>query len=138
MSDEPTIEQLRAELDAARARIAELEELVASPALPPWKEILETLLRTIPDYVYLKDRERRFVIASDQFCELFDRSLDEIVGRRDEELFPPAIAEETVADDRAVIGTGVPLIGKEEGSDEVGWVLTNKVPWRRPDGEIRA
>jgi PAS domain S-box-containing protein len=97
------------------------------------QRLIQTLLDFIPDYVYFKDKNRRFVRASSSFCNLFKCSLENIIGKKDEDLFPEAIAEETVADDRRVIETGVPLVNKEEGGDSIGgeahWVLTTKVPW---------
>ena len=33
--------------------------------------LMQTLLSNIPDYVYFKDKNRRFVRASNSFCDLF-------------------------------------------------------------------
>jgi PAS domain S-box-containing protein len=66
--------------------------------------------------------------------------LEEIIGKKDEELFPEEIAVETSADDRRVIETGIPLVDKEEGGESIGgeahWVLTTKLPWRDEKGNI--
>ncbi len=88
--------------------------------------MLVTLLDNVPDYVYFKDENRRFVLASNLFCKLFGREREEILGKTDEELFPPEVGVETSRDDLHVIGTGTPIICKEEGSDELGWVLTTR------------
>jgi PAS domain S-box-containing protein len=57
--------------------------------------------------------------------------MEDIIGKKDEDLFPEEIAEETVSDDRHVIKTGIPLVNKEEGGesfDEGGhWVSTTKL-----------
>lgn len=119
--------QLLAELEACRRRNAELEG---------HGNDVQALFDALPDFVYFKDRERRFVRASQSFCWLFGLALDEILGKRDEELFPPEIARETMRDDQRVIESGEPLIGKVEGSDELIWVLTSKVPWRDSQGRI--
>lgn len=125
------------ELAAARRLVAELESQLGTERLDSrHRNMLETLLDNVPDYIYFKDAERRFVLASKQFCRLFGRGFDEIIGKTDEDLFPPEIASETSNDDLTVIRTGVPLICKEEGSDELGWVLTTKVPWRDEQGEV--
>ena len=60
--------------------------------------LMQTLLSNIPDYVYFKDKNRRFVRASNSFCDLFGCSLEEIIGKKDEDLFPKEIAEETASD----------------------------------------
>jgi PAS domain S-box-containing protein len=104
------------------------------------RDLLQTLLDRIPDYVYFKDRDRRFVRASNSFTDLFKRDLEDILGKVDEELFPPEIAEETANDDRRVIEAGTPLINKEEGGESIGgeehWVLTTKLPWYDEQGNI--
>ena len=104
------------------------------------RDLLQTLLNNIPDYVYFKDKNRRFVRASNFFCDLFKCSLAEIIGKKDEDLFPEEVAKETVNDDRRVIETGIPLINKEEGGESIGgeahWVLTTKLPWRDREGNI--
>jgi PAS domain S-box-containing protein len=102
--------------------------------------LMQTLLDNIPDYVYFKDKNRRFVRASNFFRDLFGCSMEDIIGKKDEDLFPEEVAEETVSDDRHVIKTGIPLINKEEGSKSIGggehWVLTTKLPWRDKNGNI--
>lgn len=68
------------------------------------QDLMQTLLDNIPDYVYFKDENRRFFRASNAFCDLFGCSLENIIGKKDEDLFPEEIAEETASDDRHVIG----------------------------------
>lgn len=100
----------------------------------------QSLFDDIPAYIYFKDKNRRFVRASKYFCKLFGRGLEDIIGKKDEDLFPEEIATPTAADDRHVIATGIPLVNKEEGSESVGdgghWVLTTKMPWRDRKGNV--
>ncbi len=102
--------------------------------------LLETLLANTPDFVYFKDSERRYVRASRPFEALLGRSQDEIVGRRDEDLFPPEVAAKGAEDDRRVIEEGTSLINRLEGTEDpdgrMVWVLTTKVPWRDADGGV--
>jgi PAS domain S-box-containing protein len=104
------------------------------------QSLMQTLLNNIPDYIYFKDKNRRFVSASSFFCDLFGCSLEDIIGKKDEDLFPAEIAIESAVDDRHVIETGIPMINKEEGGESVGdgghWVLTTKMPWRDRKGNI--
>ncbi len=100
--------------------------------------LLSALLATTHDFVYFKDSERRFLRISKSFERLLGRPEREIIGRRDEELFPPEIARDTVADDTRVIATGEPLTNKVEGGEVApgveSWVLTTKMPWLDADG----
>jgi PAS domain S-box-containing protein len=97
-------------------------------------------LANAPDFVFFKDQERRFVRVSQPFESLLGRSESEILGNRDEDLFPPEVASRTGEDDRRVIEDGVPLVNRLEGSEDAAgnmvWVLTTKIPWRDTDGNI--
>jgi PAS domain S-box-containing protein len=104
------------------------------------RDLLQTLLDNAQDYIYFKDRDRRFVRASNLFCDLFNCDLEGIIGKKDEDLFPRDVAEETIKDDCNVIETGTPIINKEEGGESIGgdghWVLTTKLPWYDKEGNI--
>ena len=105
---------------------------------PSSDDLLTALLEVIPDFVYFKDRERRFVRVSRPFEALLGRPISEILGRRDEELFPPDVAAATVLDDEAVLA-GDAIVDRIEGGElPTGerWVSTTKVPWRDADGRI--
>ena len=116
------------------------ERKEAEAAADRERDLMQVLLDNIPDGIYFKDRERRFVRVSNFVCELFESRPDEVIGKRDEDFLPPRAAEETARDDRHVIATGTPLINKEEEIDsirgETRWMLTTKLPWRDGEGQI--
>ena len=101
---------------------------------------MRMLFDEIPAYIYFKDRDRRYVRASNHFCKLLGCSPKDIIGKKDEDLFPEEIASATAADDKRVIETGMPLLNKEEGNASIGngghWVLTSKLPWRDRKGTV--
>ncbi len=89
-----------------------------------------------PDFIYFKDNEARFVIASKNFCDLFGRSMEDIIGKTDLELFPEDIAEQFYNDDLYVIKNREPIINREETALEK-WVITTKIPWIDNDGNVK-
>jgi PAS domain S-box-containing protein len=138
MVKKPTYEELE-------QRIKELEEEAikrnrAEEEASYELYLMQTLLNNIPEYIYFKDRERKFVRVSNQFCDLFKCNMEDIIGKKDEGLFPEEVAKETVKDDRHVIETGIPIINKVEGGESISgkehWVLTTKLPWRDKEGNI--
>jgi PAS domain S-box-containing protein len=139
---ERIVKERTAELEQANEQLRrEIEERKQAQKEASYEQsLMQTLLNNIPDYVYFKDKNRRFVSASNSFRDLFGCSMEDIIGKKDEDLFPEEIAEETVSDDRHVIETGIPLVNKEEGGESVGegehWVLTTKLPWRDNKGDI--
>ena len=139
---ERIVKERTAELEQANEQLRlQIEERKQAQKEASYEQsLMQALLYNIPDYVYFKDKNRRFVSASNSFCDLFGCSMEDIIGKKDEDLFPEEIAEETASDDRHVIETGIPLVNKEEGGESIGggehWVLTTKLPWRDNKGNI--
>jgi len=82
---------------------------------------------------FAKDLERRIMFTNSEFarrCGFADES--EIVGLRDDDIFPPALAESYQEGDRRVIATGQPVLGIIElfpnALGEPEWCETNKLP----------
>ena len=103
--------------------------------------LMNTLLEHSPDLIYFKDSASRFVRVSDAFARHlgFD-SADEMINKTDSDIFSPQDSKEYLADEKKVMTTGVPLIGKEEHhlspSGESSWISTTKAPLRTSDGEV--
>ena len=92
-----------------------------------------------PDCIYIKDTESRFVASNAEHLRLIGaRTLDDVVGKTDLQLFPRELAEQYYADEREVMRTGRPLLNREERViDAQGgerWMLSSKVPLRDMPG----
>lgn len=90
---------------------------------------------------FVKDRQSRMVCASQPFWEhLGAKSEAEIVGRTDDDFFPPHAADHFKRDDQLVMTTGRPLIGRVElwynEQRVLDWFVTNKLPVRDTRGEV--
>ena len=110
-------------------------------ALAYERNLLHSLLDSLPDQVYFKDVQSRFIKTSKALAENFGmKSVEELVGRTDFDFFTEEHARPAFEDEQEIIRTGRPLIGKVEKESRkdgrVAWVLTNKVPMRNPAGEI--
>ncbi|MEM2412224.1 MAG: PAS domain S-box protein [Candidatus Bathyarchaeia archaeon] len=100
---------------------------------------LHTLVQAIPDIVYLKDVERRYIIANNAFEKLVNLKMEEIVGKRDEDLLPHDLAEQCRKSDEAVLRNGTALRVEEYTVDEKGEKRifeTIKAPLFDRDGKI--
>ena len=101
--------------------------------------MIESLLANVPDHIYFKDKEGRYLRASRSLSDFLRINMSDVVGRTDADLFPPDIAVESAQLERIVMDTGVPLIAKEESARVHGarhWVSTTKVPWRSESGSV--
>ena len=120
------VEPARAETKAGRAAA----ELPLS---------LQALIDEVPDNLWVKDLDSRFVIANKATAvRIGVARTDDLIGRNDFELCPPDKAREYFADEQRIIRSGKPMIDKEEAAalGDRTWILTTKVPLRGRNGEI--
>ncbi len=97
---------------------------------------MRNLLASSNERVFFKDRESRFLLVSAGFlaeiCQ--GRSLGEVVGLSDVDLFSALHAAAALADEREILRTGATIVAKlerETFSDRPdGWVSTTKWPLR--------
>lgn len=99
------------------------------------------LMDSIPDRIYFKDREGRFLSVNRAMKEFFHAEDESFFqGLTDFDIFLPDHAKAALADDQRILATGEPLVGKLEREDlpdgRVAWVSTTKVPMRDGDGTI--
>ena len=104
-------------------------------------ELFHFLLEHTPDQVYFKDRQGRFIRVSRAVAEFLEMSSpDQVVGRTDYDLLAPETAQAAAEDERRIIETGQPLIGKIEKvvhpDGRVTWDYTTKLPLKNSQGEI--
>lgn len=103
--------------------------------------LLHHLLQNIPDRIYFKDLQSRFVRISPAMAARFGlEDPAEAVGLTDFDIHDPEHAREALADEEEIMRTGKPVIGKVErvtlpdGSE--AWALSTKMPLRDSDGRI--
>ena len=98
-----------------------------------------SLVENIPLCVARKDLEGRFTFVNLALCELFGKSLDEIVGQDDFAFSPSEMAEKYRADDRRVAETGrmLEVIERHPGDDgEDKYIQTIKTAIRDSDDRV--
>ncbi|MGC4044403.1 MAG: AraC family transcriptional regulator [Armatimonas sp.] len=104
--------------------------------------ILRAMFDQLPHvYFFVKDRESHLIAASRAiFARLGVKEEREIVGARDEDLFPEPIARGYRDDDQLIYQTGKPLLNRlEVWYDEqrnLEWCITTKIPLLGKDGSI--
>jgi len=104
------------------------------------KNLFDALMDNMPDSIYFKDTQSRFVRVSKVSCAgMGIKNPDEAVGMTDFDWAPKELAEQYYVDDQTVMKTGMPIIGKEEVSiSKVGkkWYSATKVPIRDKKGNV--
>jgi len=102
--------------------------------------LLQALLYNIPDPIYFKDRNHRFVAVSMTKAKHWHTAPQDFIGKTDFDFFDEATAEQAHTDERQVMETGQPIVDKEEvithpdGSQR--WYSVTKAPYYDAEGEI--
>jgi two-component system, sensor histidine kinase and response regulator len=113
----------------------------AEEALARERNLLRTLVDTLPDFVYAKDTQSRFLLANRPVSlAMGAASPEELLGKTDHDYYARELADRFLADEREVLETGRALLNREElGRKPEGspaWILTSKAPFRDASGAI--
>ena len=115
------ITELKAERHAANERLS-----------------LQALIDKLPDNLWVKDINSRFVIANQVTADRIGvASPQDLIGKTDLELLPRHIAQKFYDDEQQIVRTGQPMADMEE----IAWgikqaISTTKVPLRNDRNEI--
>lgn len=130
----------RARLYQASRR--ELEErTLAEERLAEERTLLRTIINNIPDFIYAKDLEGRFVVANSTLAAFFGYETgDDIIGKTIGDLLPEVVAEGYLDEEREMLASGNPVLNKEEhivnrALDELRWLLVTKLPLSDASGQ---
>lgn len=111
-------------------------------ALAEERNLLRALVDNLPDYIYVKDTQSRFLLVNEATRRhLGAASVEEVVGKTDFDFSPPELAEQYYADEQELFRTGRPLIFHSEPifdheTETMRWVSTTKVPFYDSRGQI--
>jgi diguanylate cyclase (GGDEF)-like protein/PAS domain S-box-containing protein len=102
---------------------------------------LEAMIDEVPDYLYFKDRNSRFVVANRAIVSDNRREgLDSLEGLSDFDIHPEPVARGFFETEQDIIRTGRPMLDMEElirdSRGNLKWLLTSKLPVRDGSGAV--
>jgi len=105
------------------------------------RNLLRTLIDSVPDNIFIKDLDGRIVMNNIAHrLWLGATTLEQVVGKTDFDFFPQELAATYHTDEQQVIQSGKPMINREEPCVDRDrnqrWLLTSKVPLRDHQGNI--
>jgi PAS domain S-box-containing protein len=139
----PLIDQIANEVTGLLAVVRDVTEQVAAEReLAYERNLLRTILDSLPDYVHVKDTQGQYVLSNRAHMAVVGaKSQAEIIGKTSMKLFGEEIATPFQADDRYILETGKPLLGIERRAVDANgkeiWILSNKVPLHDDDGALQ-
>ena len=104
-------------------------------------QVAKSLLEALPNTIaYFKDRTGVYQHVNRAFAETLAKPREEIVGKKDSELFSAELSHTYETDDNHVMDTRIPITGKPElvtyRPGIVRWYLTDKIPLCDQDGTV--
>ncbi|MEA3188919.1 MAG: two-component system, LuxR family, sensor kinase FixL [Chthoniobacter sp.] len=113
----------------------------ANEALAHERNLLRTLIDNLPDSIFVKDTESRFLLNNAAHLRLLRASTpEEVFGKTDFDCFAPEAAQHYFDDEQVIFASGQPMIDRVEtvvnAGGETRWLSTTKVPVRDGAGEI--
>lgn len=103
---------------------------------------LRTLIDSLPDLIYFKDAEGRYILNNKaHLLSLGKEHQEEVIGKTVFDFNPPELAQKYHEDEEEIIQTGKPMVDREEiavhrDTGEQRWHLTSKFPIKDAEGKI--
>jgi PAS domain S-box-containing protein len=117
------------------------ENKMIQEALGKEKALMDALMNNVPDSIYFKDKQSRFIRVSRSLLNLFGLKKEEdLVGKSDFDFFAEEHARPAYLAEQDIIKTGKAIIDLEEKEvmedGRMNWITTSKMPLVGPNGEI--
>jgi PAS domain S-box-containing protein len=125
--------------DISERKQAEFERDATLDKLRKANALLDTLLQATPDVMYFKDAQGHNLIVNRAYEELVGLEKQDIIGKTDEQLLAPALAEQCQASDAQALQSRQTVRIEEQFTDDEGQTAffdTLKVPILDDHGEV--
>lgn len=98
----------------------------------------QAIIEGTSDVIFVKDLEGRYLAINSTAAGVFNKSIEEIIGKNDWQLWPNEVANLVTKRDREVINTGLPTTFEEiiPAPDKLRTYLTTKSIYRDQQGNI--
>jgi diguanylate cyclase (GGDEF)-like protein/PAS domain S-box-containing protein len=129
-------------ISASRRLMSEAERLFPLATAQNERTLwLEAMIDEVPDYLYFKDRNSRFVVTNRAILNDNRREgLESLEGLSDFDIHPEHVARGFFKTEQEIMRTGVPMLDMEElihdARGNLKWMLSSKLPVRDANGTV--
>lgn len=96
---------------SANKMLADLN--ITRKALEKEHSLLRSVMNSIPDMVFFKDVESKYMGCNEAFCKYLGITDSELIGKTDFELFPSEAADFYYSNDQKILKDGLPIRNEE-------------------------
>lgn len=117
------------------------ERRQTADALQQERALLRTLIDNLPDYVFLKDTQSRFMVANQATAELMGvASPNALLGKTDFDFYPMEEAQRYFDSEQRIIQSGESLVGLEywqyDSVRNIRWLVGTKLALRDAQEQV--
>ncbi len=100
--------------------------------------LLNGVINSTTDLIFTKNIQGQYLLVNKAFSESFGQAVEELMGKTDEDIFPPEIVKQVQASERLILQGGKPRTYEEVVTiqGELQTFLTTKTAYRDAEGEI--
>lgn len=121
----------------AELRVSDVET-ASGRAISESQLLLETVIESVPDPIYVKDAQGRLMMVNTATARVFGQPRESVVGRRDRDLLPDTVASAIEAVDREVLAGRNQVVEEliPDGERGLRDYLSTKSPMRDEAGAV--
>ena len=117
------------------------DKKMSEQALSHERSLFEALMKNIPDAIYFKDKESKFLRVSDSIVKAFGfDDENHIIGKSDFDFFDEEHARPAYESEQQIMASGEAIMGKIEkevrSNGSTTWAETFKMPLKNAEGEV--
>jgi two-component system, sensor histidine kinase and response regulator len=104
------------------------------------KDLLQMLMDNVPDYIYFKDINTKYIRANKAIANFFKTDVNNLIGKADVDFLSKAAAKKTHKQDLFVLNKEKVLINEVEKLQDLDgntvWISTTKVPIKDENSQV--
>ena len=113
----------------------------AEESLQQERTLLRTLIDNLPDYIFMKDTQSRFLVANQATAELMGvDSPEKLLGKTDFDFYPKDIATHYFEHEQRIMQSGESVRNEEnlqlDMNQKEHWLSTTKLALTNPQGQV--